>query len=118
MTELKFTLADIFKNPKAYQNALGIPVPTFDEFSKNPEKYKGRRDEILEAAQNGPELLRKVTRRLYYYVGKYKVDSIEKAEQVANDLGWDLTKLEMKPNLENVGDGKYDVHVHLVNGGI
>ena len=114
MSELKWTMADIFENPKAYQQATGIEVPTFDEYAKNPEKYKGRKDEIFVSAENGPQLLRKVTRRAYYYVGKYKVDSLEKAEKVAKDMGWNLSEMEYKPNLENVGGGKFDVHVHFV----
>ena len=114
---LKYTLDDIAQNPKAYELALGVPVPTFDEYAKNPEKYRGRRDEILESAQNGPELLRKVTGKIYYYVGGYKVDSIEKAERVALDMGWDISQMQMKPNLDNAGGGKFDVHVHFENGG-
>lgn len=111
---LKWTLDDIFKNPKAYSAATGIDVPTFDEYAKNPEKYKGRKDEILVSAEDGPKLLRKVTGKTYYYVGKYKVDSLEKAEQVAKDMGWDLAEMEYKPNLEKGSGGKFDVHVHFV----
>lgn len=117
MEALKFTLEDIAKRPKAYQQALGIYIPTFAEFAANPEKFKGRKDEILECVQNGPDVLRNVTGKMYYYVGKHKVESLEKAEQVATDLGWDIATMEFKVNLEKGTAGKYETHVHFVRGG-
>lgn len=113
-TALKGTLEDIIENPKAYGAALGINVPTFDEFRKNPDKYKTGPLSLLEVAEQGPLNFRRHLRTIRYHIGGEEVKTLEAVEQRAKDLGWDLLRMEMKPELEQVTGGRIDVHVKFV----
>lgn len=88
--------------------------PTFDQFQKDPDKYRSTGLDLFEMIENGPEVLRNVTkgRHVLSVVGK-KVSSLGQMIRVAKDMGFDLSKMTCSINLEAVGNGKYVHHVDL-----
>lgn len=104
----ELTLEDIAANPEKFG------LPTFDEFCKNPDKYRIRDDDTLICVEDGVNVLRRDVRKQIYHILGYKVDTLEKVEQVAKDHGWNMSQMDIKPNLERVTAGKYDIHVHFV----
>lgn len=66
------------------ENPTKFGAPTFEEFSRNRERYMGRYDDMLAAIDKGDTLLKCKQK---YYVENYRVDSLEHAERVARDMG-------------------------------
>lgn len=97
----------------AFLSSAGFP--TFDEYSKDPDKYRETWEEVISSIDHGPELLREVTKgkHVLSVVGK-KVSTIGQMIRVAKDMGFDLKKMTYTVNLENVGGGKYVHHINLV----
>ena len=89
--------------------------PTFDEFQKNPHKYKDSNESVLELIERGPEVLRDATagKHVLSVVGK-RVKNLEEMQRTAKDMGFNLERMTFEVNLENVGKGKYIHHVNLV----
>ncbi len=113
-TAPSYTLDDIASDPKKYERLLGIKVPSFDEFKKNPEKYKISPLANLIAVEEGLVQIRHLVRKQYYFIAGEKVPSLEKVESRAKELGWELSDLEIKPELNKATNGGVDVHVHFV----
>lgn len=99
------TLEDIASNPTKYG------APTFEQFTKNYEKYvkHNTEDGKLGILDNGPTLLRKYTRKIVWVVGGVKCKTPEMCVQVAADKNIDLRKYS--PQLVDVGGGKHDIHM-------
>lgn len=89
--------------------------PTFDEYIKNPDKYRKSNEDIFAVIERGPETLRNATKgkHVLKVLGK-RVSSIGQMIRVAKDMGFDLKKMTFEVNLENVGNGQYIHHVNLV----
>lgn len=75
------TIEDLAENPNKYG------MPTFEEFRKNKEKWMGRADEEIAAIDKGDPMLKCKQR---YFIESYRVDSLEQAERIAIDMGYDL----------------------------
>lgn len=74
-------IEELIENPSAYG------MPTFDEFVRNKKKYMGGPEDMLEAVDRGDPILKA---RHKYFVENYRVDSLEQAERIARDMGFDL----------------------------
>lgn len=101
-----FDIDDILANPRAYG------MPTFEEFSRNPDKYRKQRDELFATIEDGAKTdLRKVVRRHRYKFGEYTVDSIEKLQAVLTDEGLTEDTVTWKPQVIPLqdGSGKCDI---------
>lgn len=73
--------------------AQSIPgFPTFEEFSKNPDKYRDTLDNVMERIDNGPKQYRTNLEKTVYYFETYKCDSLEQAQRIASEEGLDLLK--------------------------
>jgi hypothetical protein len=107
----ELTLKDIMRNPEKFG------MPTFDEYCRNPDKYKIREDEILSVVSDGVDILRNAVVEQVYHIKGYKVKTLEKIESIAKDLGWEMTELDIKPELERTTGGKYVIHVYFVQKG-
>lgn len=88
--------------------------PTFAEFSKNPDKWRARKDDIFEAIDRNAQTY-KVFKHEYYWRGVYKVDSLEKIQKLAEEEGYQGTELEMEPIADRLlGDpNDYDKQITL-----
>lgn len=69
------------------ENPSKFGMPTFEEFSKNKEKWMGREDDEITAIDCGDPLL---GCRQKYYLENYRVESLEQAERIARDMGLNL----------------------------
>lgn len=103
------TADDILEDPKAFG------MPTFEEFTKNREKYLGRDEESLEQVDKGGINVRKVTQRHIYEIEGYRCKTLEEVQKVAGSMGIDLKKLDYRPQFIPCGAGKWDLKVVFVS---
>ena len=101
---------------EAYLKEVGFP--TFDEFLKNPEKLRKRDDHVLDLVERGPQLLRNAAGVDTFYVGMSKMESIEQCERVIKELGWDISKIDFKVELEKGSAGKFDQKITFFMRGV
>lgn len=76
-------IQDLIDNPTRYG------VPTFEEFIKNKRKWMGSKDDVLASVDRGDHILKNTYRHKYFVEG-YRVDSLEQAERIALDMGFNL----------------------------
>lgn len=87
---------------------------TFNEFKKNPEKWIGRKDDVLASADKGSHTLKSIRKHIYEVEG-YRCKGLEEVQKTAECMGIDLNDLEMKPDMIQAGAGKFDVIVRFVS---
>lgn len=105
------TLDDIISNPKDFG------APTFEEFAKNPEKWKFASEHVLnmvDVGSLGP--LKKFIAKQTYEIAGYKCDSLEEVERIAKNEGYDIRFLEINPQVIKEGGDKYSIHVVFQSG--
>lgn len=127
------TLKEVIANPGRFN------APTFDQFKKNPDKYRESPEDVLACADVGSDILRKEIKEKFFYIGGslqikhrevdgkqlkfykyhggYKGKSLEKVDKIAADLGWKLLDIDIIPDLEKTTAGKYILHVYYVKRG-
>jgi hypothetical protein len=75
-----------------------IGFPTFDEFRKNPDKWRKRPDELLISADGSTQAFRdQVERHRYMWRDQYSFGSLEQIERVCREEGYSTEDLEMEP---------------------
>lgn len=108
---LKFataTLEDVEMNPAAFG------APTFAEFAANPDKYRGRTDELFSEMDQGSLMLLDVKRQEYEVrfdggLRTYEAKSLEMAERILKDEGYALNQIVYKPDLRKIDAGKCSI---------
>lgn len=83
---------------------IALGFPTFDEFRKNPEKYRIRAEEFLESADGAhvsfkPQL-KKVKHR---WRGQYECNSLEQLQRICRLEGCKEDQLEAVPTVVSLG---------------
>lgn len=108
---MQIKIDDLLNDPKKFG------LPTFEEFAKNPDQWRKAADEALCLAEKGSQLegLRKLVVKKTYQVAGYKCDTLEEAERVALNEGWDLRMMDMQPHIVPLGGGKCNIHIVFVN---
>jgi hypothetical protein len=79
--------------------------PTFDEFRKNPDKWRKGIDEIfvsMEKSTQIPGRRNRLTKQRYMWRDQFKIESLEKLQRVAKEEGYTANDLEMCPVQMNV----------------
>jgi len=73
--------------------------PTFDEFRKNPDKWRLRPEELFESADASTQTFRRQLKdQKYYWKDQFDCgDSLEKVERIAKEEGFTIGDLEMQP---------------------
>jgi hypothetical protein len=99
------TLEDIIADPKKFG------APTFQEFKRDPSKY---RVDWAAIADNGSKEISKNQIKQTYLVCGHKADTIEKAETIAADYGYNLSEMKISPQMIPEGGGKYNVVVEFI----
>ncbi len=90
--------------------------PSFEEFSRNVEKYMGRDDDRLAEVDAGHgNALSKVVKKQTYEIEGYKCKTLEEVERIAKEKGIPLRELDYRPQLIPLGAGKADVLVRFVS---
>jgi len=105
-------IGDFTEEQLRYLKSAGFP--TFDEFRKNPDKYKDTWDSFADYLEKGPNTLRNHTKgRHVYHVKGFRTDKPEKAIQMCMEAGWKPDSVEEKIDLESVGNGQFIHHVYI-----
>lgn len=69
--------------------------PSFQEFSKNPDKWRANKEDIFESIQNGSTAY-KLGKVRYFWRGQFE-GSLEKIQRIATEEGYEGNELEMEP---------------------
>ncbi len=114
VADSKFTkdtqLADLSENPNKYG------LPTFEEFAKNPDKWRYGSNQIVNAIDRGTSLFSNVSHHTYKIKTKSGMiydcgQSLEKAEYVARQEGYGLADLKCRPEMREGFSTKMYVEV-------
>lgn len=91
-------IEDLMADPAAFG------MPTFDEFVRNKKRYMGSKEDILESIDRGDPVLQCKQR---YFVEHYEVKSLEQAQKLAEEMGFNLYKdFVLNPQLDRDNSGK------------
>jgi hypothetical protein len=94
---------------------LANGFPTFDEFKKNPDKYRRRPEEILESADRSTIAFRdRVSKQRYGWRDQYVFDSLEQVQRVIKDEGYSELDLEMEPIVRPLNGSSRDGKVEII----
>lgn len=112
------TVEDIARNPHRFG------LPTYEEFCKNPTKWRRRDDEAMTRLTEGPSLHRKDLKRIRYFIHSVELISEESVEKALSDYGFTLADIDLtnkdsalkkEVNYVPVGGGlEHDVHVNFL----
>jgi hypothetical protein len=100
------SLEDLMDNPASFG------APSFEEFSRDPDRFRNRQDHLLAIADDGSKLegLKKRLGVIRWEIDDYKMDNPEQIERYCKDEGIDmLNDLELKPFLVEGVSGKIDL---------
>lgn len=115
MSNYKERIASVEDTQKIFENPNYYGLPTFEEFSKNHEKYMGRDDDAFGQVDQGSKQLNKHVQRHVYEIEGYRCKSLEEVERVAASQGIRVNELDYKPQLMPLGGGKCDILVKFVS---
>lgn len=113
------TIEQLMADPKSYG------IPSFEEYSRNPGKWKVRTDRSMAALEQGPNIARRELQKVKYKINGVELGTIEAAERAILDYGYTLedlelgkdgrkSKLKYEMNMIPQGGGKYDVEVNFL----
>lgn len=83
-----------------FDSLIKVGFPTFDEFRKNPDKYRKGADELFasaDASTQNPGMRRKLDSQKYMWRNQYVCSSLEQIERIAKEEGFQANDLEMLP---------------------
>ena len=106
MSDNDLTIEDLMVDPKSFG------APTFEEFAKNPDKWRLAKERIfdqVDVGSLGP--LKNFIAKQTYEIAGYKCSSLEEVERVAKNEGYDIRFLEIAPQIVKEGADKYSIHV-------
>lgn len=84
--------------------------PTFADFSKDPDRWRQKKNEIFDSIENLNVGFRdRVAEVKYYWRGKYFCKSLAKVQECALNEGLSGAELEMEPIAEPM-DGSSNLH--------
>lgn len=83
---------------------IAMGFPTFDEFRKNPDKYRNRPEEFLESADAADVSFKAQLKKMKHtWRGEYKVDSLEQLQRICNLEGFSEGDIEARPRVVSLG---------------
>lgn len=102
------TVDDVLANPGKFG------VPTFEEFSKNPAKYRDSVQARLGRIDKSSVTLNGLIEKQTYKVAGYECKTLEEAERIAKNEGIDLMRCKLCPQIvQGSMAGKYRIIVEL-----
>ena len=94
--------------------------PSFDEFKKNPDKWRKASDEIFSSVEASTQIKRQrraLKRQKFMWKDIYECDSLEKVQQIAKNEGFEPNDLEMVPLARQMDgtsqDGRLEIVIHF-----
>lgn len=97
------TMDELMSNPHKYGFC------TLEEFSKNPDKWRQKKTEVLDAVDNSTQVFRQYVRKQIYEVCGYQTESVEELERIALNEGIDPVDLVPMPQLIPLIGGQCDI---------
>lgn len=101
------TYEQIIANPTKYG------LPTFEDFAKNPDKWREAKDELFRSADGSIIAARQGLRKQTYEFEGYRANSLEEVERMCEQEGVAINSLEMRPHVIPVSAGVFDLLVHF-----
>ena len=89
-------------------------APTFEQFCKNPERFRGRADDILSSVDRGSSIIGSVQKQVYEIEG-VRCSTLEAVEKVAADMGIPLKELDYRAELIPLPGQKSEILVKFVS---
>jgi len=109
MTEkgVKFpeTIEEVMLDPHRYG------MPTLEEFSKDPSKWKNPSEYLLEQVDKGSKILTSGFKKYTFEIAGYRCVSLEEVQFVATCEGLDWATMEIKPMVIPGSFGESRIHV-------
>lgn len=94
-------------------------VPTFQEFEKNPDKYRekfyGREDDTLAWDDKGSTMLKDKVKKHIYEVEGYKCKTLEDVQRVAHNMGYKMNELKVIREIVPHAGGWCDIRVKYLS---
>jgi hypothetical protein len=107
-TQSQWEVDDLIDNPGKYG------LPTFQEFAKNPAKWKQGVEELFEIVDRGSTQLNRLIIKHEYRILGYKCKTLEEVQRIMNAEGVSLNDCEIKGDLKEESAGKFKVVVDFV----
>ena len=100
---------DILLDPNMYG------LPTFDQYKKDPSKYKMPDDIIFQKVDEGQTKIKSVKKHNYKIKMAsgvvYDCDSLEGVQSIADQEGFHICDLKLKPELREASTTGYEIDV-------
>ncbi len=103
------SIEDLIRNPSAFG------APTFEEFSRNREKWVGREDDKFSNVDRGSQILGKVAKKHVYEIEGFRCKTLEEVERVARQQGIPIKDLEYRAQLIPLGGGTADILIKFMS---
>jgi hypothetical protein len=89
--------------------------PTFDEFRKNPDKWRRKNDDLLESADQSSIAFRKnIQKTKYMWKNSFECKSLEQIERIAKEEGYKIHDLAMCPQKKAISGSNEQAGVEVV----
>lgn len=99
----------------AMPELIKMGFPTFDQFRKNPDKYRKGREEIFESAdQSSITFKNSVKRQVYMWKDQYTCKTLEQLETICKNEGFTPSDLQMRPIVKPVSGTSNQNQVEIV----
>lgn len=94
---------------------IAMGFPTFDQFRKDPDKYRKGKDEVLASADVSSHTFKdQVKRQVYMWRDKYTCKTLEQLETICKSEGFDPKDLQMRPIVKPVNGTSHQGQVEIV----
>ena len=94
---------------------IAMGFPTFDQFRKNPDKWRKGTHEVLESAdQSSVTFKNSVKRQVYMWRNQYTCKTLEELERVCTSEGYSPKDLQMRPIVKPVNGTSNQGKVEIV----
>ncbi len=103
---------------KIEKDPSSVGFCTFAEFRKNPDKWRFRKDQLLESVDNGlrDDNLKKKIGSTKYFMEGYPCDSVERVESMAAEMGVKLQDIVSAGIVrEKTTNGQWNLKVHFMS---
>jgi hypothetical protein len=80
-----------------WDNPHKFGMPTFEEFCKDPDKWRQKEDEQFALADKGSSILKHYVTKQIYEIDGYRCRSLDEVDKIAKSQGYSLDQLEFSP---------------------
>lgn len=103
--ESELEIAEYMEQIYAHSN-----FPRWEEFKKNPDKWRKNEEDIFTSLANMESFFKKrISRAVYMWRGKFRCKSLEELQRITRDEGYKGSDLEYQPIVE-LRDGTSNLH--------